>query len=593
MNHEAEQKTELSFSWVDVPKAIWHFLGENKFRYIGFNALLFAVLFYDLVPPFILGKIVDFFTAYHPGDSLSTFYFYALFVGLSSIVIALIRLGSKNRLDRIAIAAKTTARVEGFERLMDFSLHWHSQENSGNKVQRIFNGSQSISEWTQIINNGIFPIATAFIGVLGVFLFLSPIFLVFLILYSLSFFAIEYIFNRKLEKLSNHLNQLREKSSGKYIEGTGNILAIKALGAEKDIHSKVRISEEDSKNIEIKLSNTGIKKWYSFQTLNGLALIAFLFLVAHQLVAGVISVGYILVFFTYFNNLRSATNQATDISGKVIQLKSDLLRMMPIFLEKPAVKTGSENFPGQWDAITIRNGTFKYPSGQVGIQNLNFTLNRGQKVGIAGSSGSGKSTLVKILLGLYELEQGEFKIGKKDYYAIDHTEIMKHAAVVLQETELFNLSLRENITLMRDVDLGLLEAAIDIADLKEVIKKLPEGLDSLIGEKGYSLSGGERQRLGIARAICKDTPILILDEATSSLDSRTEKNIMDKILSGLNGKKTMLIVAHRISTLKNADEVVVFNGGNIVETGKFAALIKNPESKFGELYALQNDQAKT
>ena len=574
--------------WLDVPRSIWHFLGENRFRWVGYNLILFTVLFYDLVPPFILGKIVDFFTNYHVGESLNTFYFYALFVGISSIIIALIRLSSKNRLDRIAIAAKTTARVEGLERLMDFSLQWHARENSGNKVQRIFNGSQSISEWTQLTNNGLFPVATAFIGVLLVFLFLSPVFLIFLIIYSLSYFAIEYIFNRKLGKLSDELNQLREKSSGKYIEGTGNVLAIKALGAEKDIHSKVRNSEESSKNIEITLSNTGIRKWYSFQTLNGLALIVFLFLVAHQLVAGIISVGYILVFFSYFNNLRSATNQATDISGREIQLKSDLLRMMPIFLEKPKVKTGTEKFPAQWETISIYNGTFKYPSGQVGIENLDFSFGRNERVGIAGSSGSGKSTLVKILLGLYELENGEFKVGDKNYYSIAHEEITKNITIVLQETELFNLSLGENITLMREVNSELLDTAIDIANLREVISKLPEGLDTLIGEKGYSLSGGERQRLGIARAICKNSPIVLLDEATSSLDSKTEKKIMDKLLSKFGDKKTFIIVAHRVSTLKDTDRVIVFEKGGIIEEGRFDDLVENKNSHLGQLYALQS-----
>ncbi|MEK7648750.1 MAG: ABC transporter ATP-binding protein [Patescibacteria group bacterium] len=587
MNESDNSETE-KLSWLDVPKSIWHFLGRNKHRWIGFNLLLFTIHFYELVPPFILGKIVDFFTNYHAGDSLQTFYFYALFVGISSIIVAFIRLSCKNRLDRIAIAAKTTARVEGFERLMDFSLQWHSKENSGNKVQRIFNGSQSISEWTQLTNNELFPVATSFIGVLLVFLFLSPIFLVFLIIYSLSYFAIEYIFNRKLGKLSDELNMVREKSSGKYIEGTGNMLAIKALGVEKDIHLKVMGSEEQSKNIEISLSNTGIKKWYSFQTLNGLALIVFLFLIAHQLVIGIISVGYILVFFTYFNNLRSATFQATDISSKVIQLKSNLLRMMPIFLEKPNIRTGIEKFPPRWKTISIHRGTFKYPSGQVGIKNLSFSFSKNERLGIAGSSGSGKSTLVKILLGLYELEYGEFKVGEKNYYSIAHEEITKNISIVLQETELFNLSIRENITLMREVDSELLNTAVDMACLQEMISTLPEGLDTLTGEKGYSLSGGERQRLGIARAICKNSPILLLDEATSSLDSRTEKKIMDKLFSTFGHKKTFIIVAHRISTLKDTDRVIVFEKGGIIEEGTFNNLIKNKDSHLGQLYALQS-----
>ncbi|MFA5987536.1 MAG: ABC transporter transmembrane domain-containing protein, partial [Candidatus Paceibacterota bacterium] len=316
----------LNFSWLDVPKAVWHFLGENKTRWIGFNILLFVILFYDLVPPLIMGKIVDFFTSYYAGQSLSTFYFYTFFVGITSVIVAFIRLGSKKRLSKIAIAAKTTARVEGFERLMDFSLQWHAKENSGNKIQRIFNGSQSIPQISDLVSNGLFPMITAFIGVFSVFLFLSPIFLFFMVFYSLSYFAIGHTFNKKITQLSDELNKLKEKSSGKYIENTGNVLAIKALGMEKDIHSRVKTTEEITRNIEITRSNTGIHKWYAFQTLNGLALIIFLFLVANQIMAGIISAGYILVFFTYFNELRNATNQATDTYNRLIQLRSDLLR---------------------------------------------------------------------------------------------------------------------------------------------------------------------------------------------------------------------------------------------------------------------------
>src|SRR5437868_3708789 len=158
-------------SWFDVLKAIWHFLGENKSKYVFFNTILFGVLFYELVPPFVVGRVVDFFSHYQAGESLQLFYFYALLLGVAHIVVSLVRLTSKAFLNRIAIAAKTTARVEGFERLMDFSLQWHAKDNSGNKVQRIFTGSDSIPEWSSLFQGNLFPVATNFIGVLGIFLF--------------------------------------------------------------------------------------------------------------------------------------------------------------------------------------------------------------------------------------------------------------------------------------------------------------------------------------------------------------------------------------------------------------------------------------
>lgn len=574
---------------LDVPKALWHFLGEDRFKYVFLNAVLFAVLFFDLVPAFVVGKIVDFFSHYEKGESLRMFYLYAGGIGAASIAIAIIRLTSKAGLGRIAIRAKTNARVEGFERLMDFSLQWHASESSGNRVQRIFTGSMSIPEWVTITNNQLFPIATSFIGVLAIFLFLSPIFLLFLTMYTVVFFGIEYYYNRKLKKLSDQLNYMRERSGGRYIEGTGNILAIKALGAEKDIHTRLRGSEEDSKKVEITLNDTGTQKWYLFQTVNGTAMTIFLLLVAHQFLLGKISAGYILVFFTYFTSMREAASKTTDISGRVIQLRSDILRMMPIFLETSRVRTGTEKFPDNWDKISIENGTFKYPSGQAGIRGLNFSFRRGEKVGIAGPSGSGKSTLAKVLLGLYELGEGSFRVGERDYYSISHDEVMKKVAIVLQETELFNMSLRENITMGREIAPELFQLATEVAQLEGVIARLPNGIETSVGEKGYALSGGERQRIGIARAICKNAPIILLDEATSALDSKTEKAIMDGLLEKTGGDKTFVIIAHRISTLKGTDRVIVFNKGSIQEEGAYSALVADKTTHLGQLYALQSE----
>jgi len=144
------------------------------------------------------------------------------------------------------------------------------------------------------------------------------------------------------------------------------------------------------------------------------------------------------------------------------------------------------------------------------------------------------------------------------------------------------------ITMMRDVSPALMERACEIACLGDVIAGLPEGLDTLIGERGYALSGGERQRVGIARALCRNAPILLLDEATSALDSATEQLVMRRLMVEHTGDRTMLIVAHRISTLKDADKIVVFDQGRVVEQGRFQDLAEDPESRFGMMCAIQS-----
>ena len=486
------------------------------------------------------------------------------------------------------INTRTRARVQGFESLINLPLHWHAHENTGNKIERVFTGSQALREWSYFTSNSLFPIAVAFIGVLTAFIFLSPVFFIFLVIYTILFFSIEYYFNRKIAALNDAFNKSNQAASGSYMESTSNLLSIKAMGSEKSLNSRVKKTEEAAQKIQLTISDTGIYKWYSFQTLNGLSFTLFFLLIGHQVVTGLITVGSILVYYTYFNKLREAASDANDATVRVIGLKSDLANMMPIFLEESAVKTGRERFPKRWDSIGIRDGVFAYPSGQKALDGITFSVDRNEKLGVAGASGSGKSTLVKILLGLYQLESGEFKVGEKNYYDIAHEDLIKNVAVVLQETELFNLSLEDNITGLKNIDPELLELSLELSQLKDVVEKLPDGLATLVGEKGYKLSGGERQRLGIARAICKNSPIIILDEATSSLDSKTEKKIMDKLLSKFGDEKTFVIIAHRISTLKDTDRVIVFEGGNVVEEGVYEDLIQDTKSHLGQLYALQS-----
>lgn len=359
---------QKDFTWLDIFRSIWHFLEKDKAKYVFFNIILFLVFFYELVPALILGKIVDFFTIWRQGDSLKIFYIYCIFLGAAYSLSSLIRLKSKETLTKIGISAKTRAKTIGFERLMGFSLPWHSKENSGSKVQRIFTGSDAISGWIRLLNDDIYYIATSFIGILSIFLFLNPVFLIFLLIYTFLFFAIQYAFNKKLKIINDDLNSSKEKASGAYFEGTTNVLAIKALGVEKDIHARVETNEEIIKKIEFIRSNVGINKWCSFHTLSGFAYTLFILLTGYQFIGGKISLGLILVYFTYFSKIKEAAQKTTQISNDAVELKSNFARMMPIFKEAENIEWGDKKFPKNWRKIKIKNGGFSYPSGQKGIE---------------------------------------------------------------------------------------------------------------------------------------------------------------------------------------------------------------------------------
>jgi len=216
-----------------------------------------------------------------------------------------------------------------------------------------------------------------------------------------------------------------------------------------------------------------------------------------------------------------------------------------------------------------------------------LTINRFDKLGVVGESGSGKSTISKLMLKLYKPEKGKILVDGIDLNEFNQISITKNIGVVLQEPEMFNLSAIDNITISATKsDKKVLDTAISLSQLKPVIEKLPEKLDTLIGEKGYQLSGGERQRIGLARAICKDSQIYILDEATSALDSKTELLIQEEISTKLKNK-TLIIIAHRLSTLKDVKRILVLEKGQIVESGSFSDLLKK-KHKFYQMHKLQN-----
>lgn len=569
-----------NFTWLDVARSVWYFMAEDKKKFVFFFIVLSAIFFYDLVPAYIVGKIVDFFSTYKDGDSLSQFYIYVAFVSITLIAASLIRLKSKIVLNIIGQKNKTRARILGFERLTEFSLEWHNKENTGDKLQRIFTGAEALRNAQKIITKDVLRILANIVGVATIFLFTDLKFIALVFIYIIVFLSIELSFSKKAFILSNEFNALNQKASGVYMESANNMLSIKALGGENALAGRVLDKETLSRDTAIKKANNTNAKWRFFQFCNGITLGIFLLLVGFAVISHSMTIGMVLVFYTYFQRLHGSLGDICDLHIELIDARSDIAQMMPIFKETEFIKTGNESFPADWDKIEIKNAVMDYGSGQMGLKDFNLTLKRNTKTGVAGLSGSGKSTLAKIVLGLYALKEGVFKIGDKNYYSIKHNETLSNVTVVLQEAELFNLSLRDNITMMRSGNEELLQMAIKISSLEEVIKRLPEGVDAMIGEKGYMLSGGERQRLGIARAIYKNAPIIIMDEATSSLDSETEAKIMAQLLGEYGKDKTFLIIAHRLGTLKYADNIAVMERGRVVEEGSYDKLMNDTGSVF-------------
>jgi len=217
--------------------------------------------------------------------------------------------------------------------------------------------------------------------------------------------------------------------------------------------------------------------------------------------------------------------------------------------------------------IEFRNVCFSYDSKQPVFDDLNVVIEPGQRVGLVGFSGSGKSTFVGLMLRNYQPQSGQILIDGMDIQQVKQNSLHEQVSLIPQEPSLFHRSLKENIAYGRlAVDDEAIHSAAHLAHADEFIRVMPEGYASLVGERGVKLSGGQRQRIAIARVILKDAPILILDEATSSLDSVTEKTIQENLDRAM-GRKTVIAIAHRLSTIAHLDRILVFDQGRIVEDG--------------------------
>ncbi|MDO9387553.1 MAG: ABC transporter ATP-binding protein [Thiobacillus sp.] len=222
--------------------------------------------------------------------------------------------------------------------------------------------------------------------------------------------------------------------------------------------------------------------------------------------------------------------------------------------------------------IALDHVSFAYEEGETVLDDVTLMVAAGEKVALVGASGGGKSTLVQALLGLYPVKSGQIFYGDAPVTEIGWETVREHVGVVLQHPVLFNDSVRANLTLGREADDARLWQALEIAQLRDVIAALPHGLDTAVGRQGVRLSGGQRQRLAIARMIVADPKIVILDEATSALDTDTERRL-HQALSGFLAGRTTLIIAHRLSAVKQADRILVFENGRVVEAGAHDELI--------------------
>ena len=299
-----------------------------------------------------------------------------------------------------------------------------------------------------------------------------------------------------------------------------------------------------------------------------------------------------LVFFVYLlavTRVYDPINVILQAIAELMDMSLSLGRMRAI--ENEPIQTGRTSFEPQGYDVVFDDVCFAYADGEDVLDGVSFTAREGQVTALVGASGSGKSTAVKLASRFWDVSSGAVFVGGVDVSTVDPETLLSSFSEVFQDVVLFDDTVRENIRLGKKnaTDEEVLAAA-KAARCDEFVERLPNGYDTLIGENGGRLSGGERQRISIARALLKNAPIVLLDEATASLDVENETQVQAALSELLQGK-TVLVIAHRMRTVDNADKIVVLEGGRVVEQGSPAELREKPEGRYRRMLELQRESA--
>jgi ATP-binding cassette, subfamily B, bacterial MsbA len=390
-----------------------------------------------------------------------------------------------------------------------------------------------------------------------------------------------YRIGKKLRKLGRKIQEAYGRIGNLIHEGVYGQQIIKAYNQETDITE--RFKKENERIFKTVMSAT--KRTLLIGPLTEIVSVfgasGLLYFGARKVIEGSLSSGFLFLFFVA---LFSIISPLKGIGNSYVNLKHDssaLPRLFSILDRQSRIKdTGKEVFTGLKEKIEFKNISFAYGETSV-LRGISFSVPRGGKLGIVGPTGVGKTTLIGLLLRFYEPSSGEILTDGKDIRSFTLHSLRDHIGFVTQEPILFNDTIRRNIVLSASPDVKKIEQVVEYACIKTFIESLPEGYETVVGERGTTLSGGQKQLLSIARAIYKNPDILILDEATASLDSNSEK-MLQRALERIMEGRTVFIIAHRLSTLRDVDRIIVLKNGVITEEGSHKELFEGK----GDYYKL-------
>lgn len=487
----------------------------------------------------------------------------------------------------MGLGATNDLRNDLFRRILDRSSRFFTRHPSGELASRVGSDIAVIQSAVSIRLLDLFQQSTTLLAVLGWMFFTQFRLAAFSMLVAPVVALAIASFGKGMRRASRRTQERMADLFTLVGEAARGHRVVKAFGMEGFERERFRRASERHLGIRLKAQMLTYASTPVVETVGSLGAAAFFIYAGRQIRAGTLNAAEVVTFIVLAIMLYDPIRKLNKVNLTIQEALACVQRVRELMAEPDAVVECSDArcVTAFTDAVTFADVSFAYETEAV-LRNLDLTVRRGEMIALVGRSGAGKSTLVNLLPRFYDPEQGSVLLDGVDLRDLRLADLRALIGIVTQETILFDDTVRNNIAYGRgDLPAVQVEAAARAAYAHEFIVALPKGYDTPIGEAGLKLSGGQRQRLAIARALLKDPPILILDEATSYLDSESEQ-LVQKALSRLIEGRTALVIAHRLSTVQRADRIVVMDGGRIVEQGTQAALLAS-SGPYRHLYDLE------
>jgi len=543
-------------------------------------AMIVLTAFIGLVPPFLRRDLVD--NVLSQGENLNTTRLNLLVAGMVAVPIVTGALGVWQTwlANRIGQQVMHDLRVAVYTHLQRLPLALFTRTRTGEVQSRIANdigGVQNVvtSTATSIAQNVTTVLATA----VALFLLSWPL--------ALASFALLPFFAIATRRVGDRRRRVAKDKQGTLADlstlveeslSVSGVLLAKTMGQGGELTDRFRDESRLLADLEVRQRMTGRWVMASMQTSFAVMPALVYLLAGHAIASGIatISIGTLVAFTTLQTRLFFPVGSLLGVQADV-QTSLALFERIFEYLDQPIEIAEPEHPeplpPVLRGEVTFEHVSFQYEPDQPTLTDIDFTAEPGSKVALVGETGSGKTTVGYLAARLYDPQTGTVRVDGVDVRELSLADLAAVVGVVSQETYLFHGTVRDNLRFARpDATDEELEDAARAARILDMLGRLPQGLDTVVGERGYRFSGGERQRLAIARTILRNPPVLVLDEATSSLDVETERQVQEA-LDALAVGRTTIVIAHRLSTVRDADLIVVLDGGRIVERGTHPELL--------------------